>query len=236
MMATLTAADLHERLSRAGHFCATGLWPTPETIVTVAMNLDPTHGPSSRRRYFACLSRSEEDPNPALRDEPAFALPVLFRELEPVPSEDPFLGGPFRWLLRRLIRFDRILLWPACRDQESSGGFTNPQPIDEVPELRRVLPADPAELAAIGAIVLDRDSPQACRILWQVANEVARSFYDFFVSDPNCNEVYRLHHHGKVVVSIPNEELRRELLDELTSWSSLIEDCSGYVSDWDDEE
>jgi hypothetical protein len=112
----------------------------------------------------------------------------------------------------------------------------NPEPIDEVPELRRVLPPDRADLAEIGAVVLDRDSSQACRILWQVANQVAQSFYDFFVSDPNCNEVYRLHHHRSIFVSIPNEESRRELLDDLTSWSSLIEDCSGYVSPWDDEE
>src|SRR5947209_203719 len=102
MMATITATDLHERLARAGQFaaggaepaCATDVWPAAETNVTVAMNVDPTLRPGYRQRSFACLLRSEEDPIPALRDEPAFALPEPFRELEPVPTNDRFLSGP----------------------------------------------------------------------------------------------------------------------------------------------
>jgi hypothetical protein len=70
------------------------------------MNLDPTLRPADRQRHFVCLLKSEQDPSPALRDEPAFALPEAYRALEPVPSHHPFLGGPFRWLLRRLIRSD----------------------------------------------------------------------------------------------------------------------------------
>ena len=244
MTATIPTTELHNRLAQAGHFShqgeepagASALYPAPETIVTVAMDLDPTLMPASRQRYFACLLWSEEDPIPALRDEPAFALPEPFRDLEPIPTDDGLLGGPFRWLVRRLFRFDRILLWPACQYPGSDRPFADTEVLDQVPELRRMLPPDLSDLAVIGALVLDLKQTPACRLLYQVANEVSQSFSDFFVSDWDCREVYRLHHHGKVVVSIPDEELRHDLVNDLASWSSLIEDCSGYVSASDDDD
>jgi hypothetical protein len=243
-MATITSADLHERLVHAGHLAAeaaeqpgaTDVWWTAETIVTVAMNCDPTLMAPYRRCYFVCMLRSREDRVPVLRDEPAFALPEPFRDFQPEPAQDRFLGGPFRWLLLRLVRSDQILLWPACRDPELGGPFTNAGLRDRVPALFQGLPADPAELAEIGAVVLDPSHPADCRLLDQVANDVIQDFDDFFVSDPRCLEVYLLHHHGKVVVSIPDEGSRRELLEALASLSGMIEDCSGYVSDWDDED
>jgi hypothetical protein len=85
-------------------------------------------------------------------------------------------------------------------------------------------------------VVLDLRRESDCRVLWDVMSRVSQSFFGFFVADPECREVYRLHHHDRVEMSIPDESSRRTLLDELDRRSDLIEDCSGYVSDWDDED
>lgn len=45
-----------------------------------------------------------------------------------------------------------------------------------------------------------------------------------------------MHHHGKVEASVPDERARQAMIDELASWPALIQDCSGFTSDWDDEE
>jgi hypothetical protein len=240
--ATMTTDELRHRITQAGHFacddeetaCGTDVCPTPETIVTVGMNLDPTLMPAYRQRYYACCLKSEEDPVPALQEEPSFALPALFREAAESPAKDPFLGGPCRWLLRRIARFDSALLWPACPESDSGGAFAQACLLDEVPNLRGKLPSDPLSLAGTGALVLDLWRESDCSMLWGVMIRVSQSYFDFFVADLECREVYRLHHHGKVVVSIPDPSSRREMLDELDHWSDLIEDCSGYISDWDD--
>jgi hypothetical protein len=243
--ATITVDDLRNRLVRAGHRVpeeegtprGTDVCPGPETYVTVGMNLDPTLKPAYRQRYFACYLLSEDDPVPVLRDEPAFALPELLREAAAgSPADDRFLGGPVRWLLRRLVRFDSVLLWPACRWPSPGGAFARAGLLEEVPLLRERLPADSPSLADVGAVVLDLGREPDWRVLWEAANEVSQSIYDFFVGDLGCREVYRMHHHGKVEVAIPDGPARQEMLDELAGWSDLIEDCSGYDSGWDDED
>jgi hypothetical protein len=241
----ITAIELHERLVRSGQIVpgdesagrSTDVWPTPETIVTVAMNLDPTLMPSRRTRYFACLLNSAEEPIPALRDEPAFALPERFRgDGTEGPGDDAFLDGPFRWLVRRITRYGTILLWPGSDEPGTGGAFAQAGLLEEVLCLQGILSGPPHGLEEIGAVVLDLGYEPDCRVLRDVAQAVSCSFFDFLVSDPECREVYRLHHHGKVVVSIPDGSLRQELLEELGRWSAWIEDCSGYASPSDDED
>jgi hypothetical protein len=242
--AAVTADTLRSRLVRAGQPapdnedtpCATDVWPTPEAIVTVAMNLDPTLMPAYRRRYFACCLKSEVEPVPALRDEPAFALPEVARMIATEDqAEDRFLGGPFRWFLRRIMRFDSVLLWPACREPDSGGAFPQAD-LQGAPLLRAKLPPDSSGLAGLGAVTLDLRREPDWRVIWEVATWVSHSFSDFFVSDVECKEVYHLHHHGKVIASLPDHDSRQDLIEDLATWSDLIEDCSGYVSDWDDED
>lgn len=238
----ITTAELHHRLIRAGQIApdaktdGTDVWPPPEIVVTVGMNCDPTLLPAYRRRYFACRLESEENPVPALRDAPAFALPARLREaVKEDPAADCFLDGPFRWLLRRIGRLDALLLWPARPESGSGGAFARDGVLEDAPHLRERLSPGPPALEEVEAIVLDPTRESDWAALWEVALRVSRSFTDFFVSDPGCREVYRMHHHGKVESSVPDGALRRELLDDLVRWSGLIEDCSGYVSDWDDE-
>ena len=239
---TITANELRNRLVLAGHavldgqeaICPIVVAPTPEAIVTVGMNLDPTLMPAYRCRYFACYLKSEEDPVPALRDDPSFALLEVARRVSMAyPGDDCFLGGPFRWLLRRIVRFDSVLLWPGNRESNSNGLLGLPE---EAPSPRKEQSSNSLGQDETGAVVLDLKRESDWRILWQVASQVSQSSSDFFIADLECNEVYQMHHHGKVVASLPDGTSSQELLDELAGWSDLIEDCSNYISEWDDED
>lgn len=241
---TITTDELRSRLLRAGQLApeddaegsrGTDVWPTPETIVTVGWSLDPTLRPEYRRRYFVCRLTSGDDPSPALEDDPAFAPPGPFREAAAAgPAGDAFLAGPVRWLLRRIARFDALLFWPASL--EEGPAFLQPGLLEEFPGIRDRLPADLPGRSATGAIVLDPHNETDARLLWEAEARVSQTFFDFFVSDPECREVYRMHHHGKVEVSVPDEPARRAMIDELASRPDLIEDVSGFISDWDDED
>lgn len=130
--ATITTDELRRRLVRAGQLApddpesprGTDVSPTPDAIISVAWHLDPTLRPEYRHRYFVCRLKSDDNPVPALEGDPAFALPAPFRQAAgETPTGDSFLGGPVRWLLRRLARFDSVLLWPAGEDPVSGAAF-----------------------------------------------------------------------------------------------------------------
>jgi hypothetical protein len=83
------------------------------------------------------------------------------------------------------------------------------------------------------AMVLDLSQRDDCKVLWEAANGDYGPL-DCYVSDPECREVYRLHHHDKVVPSIPDKSAREEMLQELAARNDLFEDCSGYGSEMDE--
>ncbi|MEW4569389.1 hypothetical protein AB1L88_16110 [Tautonia sp. JC769] len=244
--AVIATDDLRNRLLRAGQpvsgddqedGASTEVWPTAETIVTIAVNLDPTLKPAYRERYFACYVDSEDNSSPLLRDDPAFALPRTLREAAAgSPAALPFLEGPFRWLARRMIRFSSVLLWPASAEPAPGWPFSQARLLEGLPLLRKRLESASAGLAEVGAVLLLPEREADGAILWEAARHVAGSFSNFHVSDPECREVYLLHHHDKVVASVPDLATRQQLTEELASQPDLFADCSGYVSDWDDED
>lgn len=243
--AFIPVAELRERLLLGGHVLDedgdqnTDVYPPPDVIVTVATNLDPTQAPTHRERYFATLLDRQGD-RPRLRLHADFALP------EPFPGaltremiggrywQGNFLLGPFRWAVRRLVRFPRVLLWPEHQIWASEGFVTDPWVLDEMPHLRRCLRTAGAVPRGAGAIELDPTDLADCRVLWEVAEQVEAGFYNYFLSDPQLNEVYELHHHSKVIVSIPESLSRVSLLAELARWPQLFEDCSASRIEWED--
>lgn len=142
-----------------------------------------------------------------------------------------------RNFLTRLGRYPRVLLWPGSqlRDPEG-GGFAQPGLLDDVPCLRQWLDDRGPSAAVVGAMVLGLSEQLDCRVLWAAARLVGGGFQNFFVADEEGSEVYCLHHHDKVVVSIPDQHSRSLLLEELTQWSALFEDWSRYDSPMDEEE
>ena len=173
-IALVTTIELHERLVRSGQIVqdagaterTTDVWPTPETIVTVAANLDPMLMSAYRLRYLTCLLKSPDELVPALQDEPAFALPVRFRRAAAESSgDDAFRDGPFRWFLRRINRHQTILIWPGSCKPGPGGAFAQPAVLEEVPRLHAMLPQPPNSPDEIGAVVLDLGREPDCRIL-----------------------------------------------------------------------
>src|SRR5262245_34790363 len=162
----ITRTELCRRLARSGHELGDALDGSdrtatvrqrPDTIVTVGLNLDPTLKPAYRERYFGCLLESEQNPVPALLAHPDFAIPSalpIAADLE--NTANPFMAGPWRWLLRRLLRFREVLLWPAMREGQAVGPtFVPHRLLEQLPRLRERLQSPTPSALPIGAIVLD---------------------------------------------------------------------------------
>ena len=88
----------------------------------------------------------------------------------------------------------------------------------------------------MGALVLDLHVDADAAIFWETAALVGRSHENFYVSDEAATEVYLLHHHDKVVASVPDQDTRKFLLEELVALSDVFEDWSGYRPVVDDED
>src|SRR5207244_984388 len=86
-----------------------------------------------------------------------------------------------------------------------------------------------------GAIILNTADSEDCRILLEAASWVGRSERDFYVSDLECQQVYLLHHHDKIVISVHESELRAHLIGSLVEQKHLFLDFTRYVCP-DDEQ
>jgi hypothetical protein len=241
---SLSVIELNSLLLRRGH----RLWkrgeedpegvevcPPSDVIVTVALNLDPCQVPVYRDRYFATLV--DDDRFPLLGYEPHFELPEPFLQAaaQERRSYGAFMAGPFRWLIRRLMRFPRWLLWPEDQIRAMEHFVRDHWVLEEMPRLSDWLQRNPPVPPTAGALILNPTDRADSRVLWEVAEQVETSFYNYYVSDPDGVEVFELHHHSKVTISIPDENERRRLLNELSGYPDLLEDCSGYTSEIDDE-
>jgi len=242
---TVSMPELNGLLRRSGHCLWTGevenptsveVWPRSDLIVTVSLGLDECQLPDCRERYFATLV--DDDRFPILRQHPNFAWPESFGEAAANQGRSfgAFMAGPFRWLVCRLIRFPRLLLWPEDQIRSPDRFMRDHWVLDDMPRLKTWLSREPTVPSTAGALVLDPSNASDCLVLWEIAEQVESSFYNYYVSDFHGAEVYQLHHHSKVVVSIPDERERRRLLEELSAYPDLLEDCSGYTSEVDDEE
>lgn len=239
----LTATELRRRLASQGHLVRMlgeptgGLDPraTPDTIVTVALDADPTLKEAYRERYFVYV-RDGDDPFIAKRGS-AMEVPESFARIAAESASSDFVAGPVHWLLMRLRRFPRVLLWPDLEYRPPDGdGLVHRGVLDELPELRARLDrvARPAE--PVGALILDLASEEDAACLLEVAVRVGWSNENFYVSDESTSEVYELHHHEKLVAIVPEQHTRRLLLEELAELSDLFEDWSGYGSELDEDE
>jgi hypothetical protein len=237
--------DLHARLMGQGHAPSpdaresaifTQVWPPPEMIVTVALEMDTTLLPTYRQRYFTCVL--DQDENPVIQYKSEFALSGVFAAIAGnEPATGPFMAGPLLWLLRRLRPFTELLVWPDENAWASGGGcLLEPEHFADLPQLQPWARGGVDQFSGLpDAILLDLKEASDCRVLWRLANLVAWSSSNFFVSDALCREVYLLHHHDKVVISIPAGETRRALSQELAKSLDVLRDYSGYTTSADGE-
>jgi hypothetical protein len=224
-------ADRDHSLTSVTARAGTDVWPPPGIIVTVAAELDETLFPAYRKRYYVCRPDAEE--LPLLRADSRFALPQEFANAaKRGRPQGQFLLGPVRWLLVRIRRLPQLLLWPES---------TCLQDLDEFPlEYLRAVPDLAARVrdvhrgqATVPVLALDTREEHDCSLLWSAAAAVDRACYNFYVADVCCQEVYLLHHHDKIVVSIPDPEARSALVEELKAYSEVLQDYSDYDSSMD---
>jgi hypothetical protein len=213
----LTKRQLHDLLRAGGH----SFWirdpdespidvsPPVEDYLTVALEPDGTLKPEYRDLYFACVTDDAGDPR--IATDPAFGPPAD-------TGDTSFARGPARWLARRLGRFPRVWLWPK-------GGFD--RPAEPGPELRtfHTNHVSSPDAAAIG---LDLTNPADAAVFWKAVSLVGSDTYDIYVTDEAGREVYLMHHHDKIVVSIPDPDAFEDLLTELDGLTDAFEDWSGY--------
>src|SRR5262249_41665012 len=185
----VSVGELHRRLSEQGHAlrchpnspaAAADVWPTPDTIVTVAVDPDETLKLAYRDRYFVC--RCDAAGSPVAERDPTLALPDPLAGVAGTgPAEPDFLAGPVRWLVGRLWRFPRVLFWPDG-EYRAPDGLVHAAILAELPRLRAHL--DRAQTGGpLGAVVLDLRRDGEAAVFWQAAGLVGRSHENFYVSD-----------------------------------------------------
>jgi hypothetical protein len=240
----LTLAAWRTRLEARGHHITEPTWPTvmgftlypdADTVITVGVEPDATLYRQYRQRFFVV----EPEPEQVFRVTGCPELP-RGRWLDLVACQPPgcwqdFLAGPGSWLLSRLSRFGRIVAW-------SDRGL----PWDELdcPDYRTWGLEVPARATDFFA---SSDGPEASRPrLLSVEDErfadavaacvlfALPCLRDCYLADEEASEVYLVHHHEKVVVSIPDAGARERLLRELREAAWLFRDVSGYGSSIDE--
>jgi hypothetical protein len=160
-------------------------------------------------------------------------------ELLAVQSEGywrDFLAGPGSWLLSRLARFHEVVAWAdrglpwdlLDRTINQDWGVVTPV------EAMRFFAADGPEASVPRRLSVDEerfaDAVAACVLFASVG------YRDCYLADNDAADVYLVHHHEKVVVSLPDGGAREELLNELRGAPWLFNDVSGYPSAMDDED
>jgi hypothetical protein len=242
---SLTTTELNSLLAGSGHSLWRGnaedregveVHPSPDLIVTVALNLDPCLRPAYRDHYFATWV--DDDRFPLIGYEPSFDPPEPFTEAAARErrSYGAFMAGPVRWLIRRLMRFPRWLLWPEDQIRAPDRFVRERWALEEMPRLREWLKREPPVPPTANALILNPADASDCQVFWGVAEQVEAGFYNYYVSDLEGAEVYQIHHHSKITISIPDERERRRLLDDLSGYPDLLDDCSGYTSKSDEDE
>jgi len=235
-----------ERLDRVGHHVeqtdepghpSFSLWPSPDTIVTVAVDLDATLKHQYRQRYFLCECDAERVFR--LVGCPSSHwnrwLDLLSRQPEGYWHE--FLAGPGTWTLARLTRFPEVVAW-AERGLDWTGldnQFHRDWGMDVPVEAASLFPPTDGPAAYQPLLFSSGDE--------RFADAVAACFLfasvglrDCYLADAEGAEVYLAHHHDKVVVSIPDAVAMKALVQEITDAAWLFEDVSGYDSEADDPE
>jgi hypothetical protein len=235
----LTRQELSAVLRTGGH----SLWtPGPEEppvdvsppakdYLTIALEPDGTLKPAYRDLYFVCMKDPTEGPK--IASDPAFAV------TGDVQNSD-FALGPARWLFRRLNRFARIWLWPVGGFRGAGGlgfllGSSVSGRIDSAPVLGRWF-MDQKPDPGTAAIGLNLKEPMDAAAFWEAVRLVGADGYDIYVADEAGREVYLMHHHDKVVVSIPDPDVFDDVLAELDGLSDVFKDWSGYRCEWDEED
>lgn len=214
--------------------------PKPESSIVVALEPDVTLRPAYRQRFFLCQPGAEAIlarngyPVPHLRhwDE-------LLGRMEPGPGRD-LLAGPAAWTLARVAFHHSTLIWAVgSQSWEQTHCGTRYALIES--QLGRRINFSPwrthlTEGPSPKAYYLQLHNEQFAYVLAAYFLLSSYNFFEFYLTDPGCTEVYEIHHHDQVVASVATPKAEQELLRTLTMNPDLYTEASGYQCTWDDED
>jgi hypothetical protein len=213
------------------------VWPDATTIVTVAVEPDGTLYRPYRERFFLCEPEPERVFHVTGCPEPHRNRWLSLVDRQPPGYWRDFLAGPGAWTLSRLSRFQEVVAWAgrglawASLDDPIHRGWGMELPAEAAPLFPA--PCDPDPYRPLGLRADDgrfADAIAACFLFASVA------MHDCYLADVAGTEVYLAHHHEKVVVSIPDAEVRAELVQGLAAAPWLFADVSGFASTIDEED
>ncbi len=231
------------RLEKQGHRVftperqtATGfsLSPDAETRITVAVDPDGVLKPQYRERFFLCAPEPEQVFRVFGCPEPHRTRWLELLSLQPPGYWQDFLAGPGSWLLCRLTRFRKVVVW-ADRGLPWDGldcplhwGWGMKVPTLAAPFFATGPESNLPQVIAVCESHF-ADAVAACLLFASV------ELRDCYLADEKGAEVYLAHHHDEVFVSLPDEGTRGALLRELADAPWLLADVSGYGS-FDEED
>ena len=236
MVKTISFGDLVGVLTQKGHNVAVceGHGPAeprvsvePDRIITVAVEEDPILREQYRQRYFVCNGAQLAS---------LTGLPEGIRErwlglVSRIPAEweKAFLAGPGAWLLSRLVSSNGVLTWVS--DPENSWYQATVEAFcsrNRVAAETRVILDLIGQQRRWGAVVLDPKVDWFLDLVALSLSMTSETCVDCFMAEGSCDSFYRIHHHDKIVASIPNAGLRTGVLWDLISNPSFFEDVSDY--------
>lgn len=238
-------AELHNLLLSRGHSVwsdvdygkqPTDVWPTPDDILTVGVEPDATLVPAYRSNYFTC--RRDVSDTALIEYDRDYAFPDAVARLlqDGAIRSNDFLQGPMRWLFVQLNRHGQVRLWPKKGPYliEDGWQFGDTEMRDLSVNIKHLVGTARCRETR-GPVSLDLKQGYSQAILAEVGSYVGRSHRDFYLADMDGAEVYMMHHHDKVVVSIPDAHRRDMMIAQLRRNGQLFEDCSGFACESDSD-
>jgi hypothetical protein len=207
--------------------------PPEDVYLTVALDADVVLDRRCRQRFFVC----KPDPLAILT---AANVPEAFRRRWIAMVQGTMAGLPrdvlaalATWTATRLLRFDRVFAWadkPVRFYEEHRGNVC-----DQVAEilgstigsglLRSHLDADASAVAS----VLETRDPEFPFLLANDFLRSSRNFLEIRFTVGDGSEAFTMHHHDKVITSIPDSATRSSLVGKFSSTPAIFTDESGYV-------
>jgi hypothetical protein len=201
----------------------------------MALEADPVLRKEYRLRFFLCEPNAETI---LVRGNCPHDLRRFWVELLSSLTPDHernLLAGPASWALTRLSSHERILLW-AEREPPWSQYYVHDLRSKYNTIINSASSVVPfGEGGSLTAFVLSPQGDSFVNVLAACFLLTSRSCHNCFIADEGCAEVYQIHHHDKVVASLPDTDSREEALQHLTLNSDIYTDISGYASTIDDD-
>jgi hypothetical protein len=195
--------------------------PPEDVYLTIALKADVVLYRRWRERYFLCKPDAGVilDSSSVTDDFRRRWMAMIDGVMAGLPRD--VIAGLATWTASRLLRFHRVFAWAdkrvglyqdyrgkACEEVSESLGSTIGPGL-----LRRHLDAEASAVAA----VLETNNPEFPFLIATYFLFASQNFLEICFTVEDGSEVYTMHHHDKVIVSIPDPVNRLALVAELSS-------------------